>query len=65
MSFFLFWKSYIFWFFLISKKFIISHEKIKKIKNLNFENKLLLAKSPKNKYHLRLQEKTYMMYLQV
>ena len=30
MLFFLFRKSYIFWFFLFSKKFIISHEKVKK-----------------------------------
>ena len=30
MLFFLFRKSYIFWLFLFSKKFIISHEKIKK-----------------------------------
>ena len=30
MLFFLFIKSYIFWFFLFSKKFIISHEKVEK-----------------------------------
>ena len=30
MLFFLFRKSYIFWFFLFSKKFIISHEKVEK-----------------------------------
>ena len=30
MLFFLFRKSYIFWLFLFSKKFIISHEKVEK-----------------------------------
>ena len=43
-------------FFLFSKKFIISHEKSRKINNLNSENKLLSAKNQKNKHHLALQK---------
>ena len=54
MLFFLFRKSYIFWLFLFSKKFIISHEKSRKTNNLNSKTKLLLAKSQKNKHHLRV-----------
>ena len=41
-----------FGFFLFSKKFIISYEKGRKTNNLNFENKLLSAKSQKNKHYL-------------
>ena len=52
MLFFLFRKSYIFWFFLFSKKFIISNEKSRKTNNLNSENKLFLTKNQKNKHHL-------------
>ena len=47
MLFFLFRKSYIFWLFLFSKKFTISHEKVKKTNNLNSKNKLISAKSQK------------------
>ena len=54
MLFFLFRKNYIFWFFLFSKKFIVSHEKVEKKNNLNFKTKLLSAKSQKNKHHLNL-----------
>ena len=54
MLFFLFRKSYIFWFFLFNKKSIISHEKIKKTNNLKFENKLFSAKNQKNKHHLNV-----------
>ena len=53
MLFFLFRKSYIFWLFLFSKKFIISHKKSRKTNNLNSENKLFSAKSQKNKHYLR------------
>ena len=52
MLFFLLRKSYIFWFFLFSKKFIISNEKSRKTNNLNSENKLLLTKNQKNKHYL-------------
>ena len=55
MLFFLFKKNYIFWFFLFSKKFIINHEKNKKTNNLNSENKLLLTKNSKNKYHFKVR----------
>ena len=55
MLFFLFRKSYIFWFFLFSKKFIISYEKVKKqtiyiLKTNYFQQK---AKK-KNKCHQSL-----------
>ena len=40
MLIFLFKKNYIFWFFLFSKKFIISHEKIKKQKNTNLKRRI-------------------------
>ena len=55
MLFFLFRKSYIFWLFLFSKKFIISHEKIKKTNNLNSKTKLFSVKSKKNRHYLSLQ----------
>ena len=57
MLFFLFRKSYVFQLFLFSKKFIISYEKNRKTNNLNFKNKLFLAKSQKNKHHISLQHK--------
>ena len=53
MLFLLFRKSYIFWFFLFSKKFIINHKKNRKTNNLNSKNKLLSAKSQKNKHHIK------------
>ena len=56
MLFFLFKKSYIFWLFLFSKKFIINHEKVKKTNNLNFKTKLLSIKSQKNKHHVSYVE---------
>ena len=54
MLFFLFKKNHIFWLFLFSKKFIISHEKVKKTNNLNSKTKWFLAKSQKNKHYLSL-----------
>ena len=54
MLFFLFRKSYIFWLFLFTKKFIINHEKNIKTNNLNSENKLFSTKSQKDKHHLSL-----------
>ena len=53
MLFFYFKKTIYFGFFLFSKKFIINDEKIKiKTNNLNYENKLFLSKSQKNKYEI-------------
>ena len=57
MLFFLFRKNHIFWLFLFSKKFIISHEKLKKTINLNSKTKWFSAKSQKNKHHLSLTSK--------
>ena len=56
MLFFLFKKSYVFCFFLFSKKFIISYKKNRKTNDLNSENKLLLIKSQKNLRHSLVEE---------
>ena len=60
MLFFLFRKSYIFWLFLFSKKFIISHEKIEKqtilILKLNcFQQKVKKKQTPVNYFYLLLK----------
>ena len=48
MLFFLFIKSYIFWFFLFSKKFIISHTKVEKTNY--FQQKIKIKTPPKLVY---------------
>ena len=58
MLFFLFRKSHIFWLFLFGKKFIISHEKVKKTNNLNSKTKWFSAKSQKNKHNLMEKKKS-------
>ena len=57
MLLFPFKKSQMFWFFLFSKKFIISHEKVKKTNNSKSKSKLLSTKSKKNKRPLNLKKK--------
>ena len=52
MLFFLFRKSYIFWLFLFSKKFIISHEKVEKQTILILKLNCFQQKVKKNKHQL-------------
>ena len=54
MLFFLFRKSYIFWFFLFNKKVYNKSWKSRKTNNLTSENKLLSVKNQKNNHHLSI-----------
>ena len=59
MIFFLFRKSHIFWLFLFSKKFIISHEKIKK----QTPPKLIRPRAKKLINQLPMQEAMFIEHL--